>query len=38
VKIEGLARKSADRWLLVADADDPSVKAPLFAARLPLPA
>lgn len=38
VKIEGLAHAAGDRWLLVADADDPTVKAPLFAARLPLPA
>jgi len=38
VKIEGLAHEAGDRWLLVADADDPTVKAPLFAAKLPLPA
>jgi hypothetical protein len=34
VKIEGLTHHSADAWLLVADADDPAVKAPLFRARL----
>lgn len=32
-KIEGLAHEHGDRWLLVADADDPTVKAPLFRAR-----
>ena len=35
VKIEGLARLEGERWVLVADADDPQVKAPLFVARLP---
>lgn len=34
VKIEGLAHHEGDAWFLVADADDPDVKAPLFRARL----
>lgn len=33
VKIEGLSRLEGDRWVLVADADDPTVKAPLFTVR-----
>lgn len=33
VKIEGLAHEAQGRWLLVADADDPTVRAPLFSAR-----
>jgi hypothetical protein len=36
VKIEGLAHLEGDRWLMVADADDPTVKAPLFTVPLPL--
>ncbi|MDP1919135.1 MAG: hypothetical protein Q8L14_22995 [Myxococcales bacterium] len=31
-KIEGLAQLDADRWVLVADADDPAVPAKLFLA------
>lgn len=36
VKIEGLAWHRDDQFLLVADADDPTIQAPLFRARLKL--
>ncbi len=34
VKIEGLTLIKGDRWALVADADDPTVMAPLFVASM----